>query len=111
MAITLKQLQEHLPLPEEQEDFAHQANVAITRILSYFTQQFQEAIKPSVSHLFGQKGYFNEYFKECFAGLMQKTFGVDERYLKPAYIPSPPYVRQSQPRIIYVYVYNLPGLN
>jgi len=126
MAITLIQLKEHLPPPEDQEDFAHQAHVATTQLLSYFVQQFedaqkaallgilqqiQEANKMSFSHLFGQKGYFNEYFKGCFTRLKQQTFGAGERYSKPAYIPPPPYLRQSQPQIIYVHVYDLPGLN
>lgn len=126
MSVTLKQLLEYQPSPEEQEDFAHQANVAITQLLSYFVQQFedaqkaalsgilqqiQEANKMSFSHLFGQKGYFNEYFKGCFAGLMQQTFGAGERYSKPAYIPPLFYPAQKSPQVIFMYTVYLPVLN
>ncbi len=96
MAITLKQLQEHLPSTEEQEDFARQANVAITQLLSGILQQVQKAAASSILQQIQ---------------LMQKTFGVGERYSMPAYIPPPTYLRQSQPQIIYVYIHDLPGLN
>ena len=99
MAITLKQLQGHLPSPQEQEDFAHQANVAITHLLPCFAQQFEDVQKAALS---------------CFAQqiqLMQKTFGVGERYSKPAYISPPLYLRQSQPQIRYIIIDDLPGLN
>jgi hypothetical protein len=126
MPLTQKQLIGYQPSPKEQEELVDQTNEASKKVLSHFVQQFedaqkaallgilqqiQEANKMSFSHLFGQKGYFNEYFKGCFARLKQQTFGAGERYSKPAYIPPPPYLRQSQPQIIYVYVYDLPGLN
>jgi hypothetical protein len=120
MPITVSQLREkNQPLsPEEQEELAHKANAARRHVLSYFTQQFQEtnnrvlsifkqhiqeAIKPSFSELFGQKGYFT--------GLIQETFGARERYTEPAYIPPPLYLEQSPPQIVYIYIYDLPGLN
>jgi hypothetical protein len=96
MAITLKQLQEHLPSPEEQEASARQA---ITQLLSSISQQFENVLKAALSGILQH------------IQLMPKTFGVTERYWMPAYIPPPPYLRQSQPQIIYVYIHDLPSLN
>ena len=118
MSVTVKQLQEHQPSPEEQEELAQRANEMTKELLSSFAQQFedvlkpafpnvlqyiQEAIKPSFSELFGQKGYF--------AGLAQRTFAMDERYWKPAYVPPPPYLTERPPIIIKVLIDDRPGLN
>jgi|GEM_PF-4709088 len=114
MAITVKQLQEHLSSSEGQEELAelaNQANEASKKMLAHFAEQIQESHKTSFSNLFGQKASLNEYFKGCFAELMRQSSGMSERYAGPAYIPPPLYLEQSPPKIVYIYIYDLPGLN
>jgi hypothetical protein len=97
---------------EEQEELSQQFQDSIQKMFSGLAQQLvgkPEMAMPSFKDFFkpSLKDFFKGWLTEC----MKETLRTGARYSEPAYIPPLFYPEQSQPQIVYVYVYEPPSLN
>ena len=112
MSLTLSKLNAMFSAaePEHTTVCAQQLEEAMTLFSATLMRHMQEThkiLKQQLTRL------MHETVENCLSSVVQQMAKTSERFLAPAYVPSPLYLTQRTPQIRYVYVYidDFPGLN